>query len=378
MTTPGKKFTYAGSGVDTTIEAQAARILYQASKQTWPNRQGKLGEPSALGDSFSGVRFTSISGLPEGTVEWGNADGLGTKPEIARLAGRYDTVATDLIAMVADDAAIQGAEPAHVKTILKVNTLGQDDSRLHYIADLARGYIAPSAEAGVAVINGELAQHNSAMGPHSDFRFEWDATLTWYGHRSRLIDGSQIVPGDALVALRETGLRCNGLSLVRSILSSVHGEDWSGATLDGERLVDLALTPSRIYSGAVVDMTGGYDLHRAPRAVLHAAAHLTGGGLPEKLVTRLLRKWNLGALIDDPFEVPSLMKHCQQLGNVDDSEAYKTWNMGQGMVLITPDPESVIQVCRDHAIEAKVIGRVTKDPAVIVHSRGLHQSTLTF
>jgi phosphoribosylformylglycinamidine cyclo-ligase len=371
-------FTYAQSGVDTDIEAMAAHIMYGYSKQTWANRAGKLGEPNALADGFSGVRYASISGLPEGTVEWGNADGLGTKPEIARLAGRYDTIATDLIAMVADDAAIQGAEPAHVKTILTVNTLGQDQSRLHYIEDLGRGYVEPAAEAGVAVINGEIAQHNDSDGTHKEFRFGWEATLTWYAHQSRLIDGSKIQAGDYIVGLRETGLRCNGISLVRRIMASVHGPNWSEATLDGERLVDLALAPSRIYTKALVDITGGYDLNRPAKAVLHGAAHITGGGLPEKLVTRLLRKQNLGAIIDSPFEAPSLIKYLQELGNVDDHEAYKTWNMGQGMVLIVPNADDIIEICRSHNMEAKVIGRVTVAPEVTVHSRGLRATKLTF
>lgn len=206
------KLTYSKIGVDTTIEAEAASILYDFSKKTWVNRAGRLGEPRVLVDSFSGARFTRIAQLPPGTIEWGNADGLGTKPEIARLAGRYDTVATDLVAMVADDAAILEAEPAHLKTILKVNTLGQNRARLHYIKELASGYVPACAAAGVAVINGELAQHGDLMGKTDEFRFEWDATLTWYAHESRLLDGSAIVAGDYLIGLREEGLRCNVLS----------------------------------------------------------------------------------------------------------------------------------------------------------------------
>lgn len=373
-----KNLSYADVGVDTDIEAEAARILYKFSKKTWINRAGKLGEPHALADNFSSVRFARIGNLPAGTLEWGNADGVGTKPEIARLANRYDTIATDLVAMVADDAAILGAEPAHLKTILKVNTLGQDKSRLPYIEKLAKGYVSACADAGVAVINGELAQHNDVMGSVEEFRFEWDATLTWYAHESRLLDGSAIQAGDYLIGLREEGLRCNGISLVRAVLTGKHGNEWSEVKLGKQPLADLALRPSRIYAKAIVDMTGGYDLSRQPRALLHGAAHITGGGMPEKLHRRLLSRHNLGAVIDDPFEPSELFTYCQEVGGVSDREAYKAWNMGQGMVLIAPSFEEILKVCAEYDIEAKAIGRVVHRPGMTIHSRGVQRVKLQF
>ncbi len=127
--------------------------------------------------------------------------------------------------MVADDAAILGAEPAHLKTILKINTLGQSKSRLHYIKELA-------------AINDELAQHGDLMGKSDEFCFGRDATLTWYGHESRLLDGSAIVAGDYLVGLREEGLCCNGISPARAVLGAKHGEDWGQVKLGGRHLAE--------------------------------------------------------------------------------------------------------------------------------------------
>lgn len=377
MTSP-KKFTYGDVGVDTIIEAEAARLLFKYAKETWSNRKDKLGDPVQLVDSFSGARFTDIASLSEGTVSYGNADGVGTKPELARVANRYDTIATDLVAMVADDAAILGAEPAHLITVLKVNTLGKDKSRLSYIEDLARGYIPACADAGVAVINGEIAQHNNVMGDMDDFRFEWDATLTWYAHKTRLLDGSRIKNGDYLIGLQEDGLRCNGISLVRKILSTKLGSSWGETKHNSERLADLAIRPSKIYTKAIVDMTGGYDLARSPKAKLSGAVHITGGGIPEKLVYRLLNRLRLGAIIDDPFEPGELLQYCQKLGQVSDEEAYRTWNMGQGMVLISPSPKEVLRVCEVHGIPAKIIGHITSKPEVVIHSKGLHGSVLRF
>jgi len=116
---------------------------------------------------------------------------------------------------VCDDAVIKGAEPILVKSVLSVNTLGQDESRLAYIHELANGYVKAAQEAGVAIINGEIAQHNDRMGRLESFSLDWSGDVTWFGHESRLITGHAIVPGDYLIGLREEGLRANGISLVR-------------------------------------------------------------------------------------------------------------------------------------------------------------------
>jgi phosphoribosylformylglycinamidine cyclo-ligase len=361
--------TYAQVGVDIDIEAKAANILYEAAKQTWPNRQGVLGEVLVPFDDFAGLRYINVAGLPKGTVMYGCSDGVATKAEFAERVNRYDTLAFDLMAMVCDDAVIRGGEPVAVKSVLDVNTLGQDEQRLPFIDQLAKGYVAAAKEAGVAIINGELAQLNDRMGDMDRFRLEWSADLTWFAHKSRLITGYNVKPGDHLIALREEGLRCNGISLIRKILRAEYGDNWHEADFNDKKLIDVALQPSRIYTGAVVDMFGGYDLERPAKTLLHGAAHISGGGIPEKL-GRLLRASGFGAIIEDPFTPCDLMLRCQELGNVTDKEAYRTWNMGQGMILVSPNPEEVIAVAGEHSIEAKVIGTIVKDPGIQLASKG--------
>jgi phosphoribosylformylglycinamidine cyclo-ligase len=363
--------TYAQAGVDVDIEAKAARILYEASKKTWANRQGKLGEVVLPFDDFAGLRYIDISNLPEGTVMYGCSDGVATKAEFAERINRYDTLALDLMAMVCDDAVIRGGEPVLIKSVLDMNTLGQDDSRLPFIEQLAKGYEAAAKEAGVAVINGELAQLNDRIGDMGRFRLEWSADLTWFAHKSRLITGYDVQPGDYLVGLREEGLRCNGISLIRKVLRAQYGEHWQEKPFGKQRLIDVAMRPSRIYTKTIVDMTGGYDLSRPAKVTLHGAAHISGGGIPEKL-GRLLRASGHGALIDDPFIPSDLMLHCQELGNVTDREAYRTWNMGQGMVVVTPDQETAIKIAQEHGVEAKVIGKITKRPGIKLASKGIN------
>ena len=101
-------------------------ILYNAAKQTWTNRKGKLGELIIPFDDFSGVRAIDVSNLPKGTLMNIGFDGVGTKMEIAERINDHTTIAFDLFAMVCDDASIRGAEPVLIGTILDVNTLGKE------------------------------------------------------------------------------------------------------------------------------------------------------------------------------------------------------------------------------------------------------------
>ncbi len=360
-----KPLTYAGLGVDVKIESKAAKILYQASKTTWINRRNLLGDVIVPYDDFAGTRFVRVENLPKGTIMYGGSDGIATKAALAEIVNKYDTLAHDLLAMVCDDAVVRGGEPVLVKSVLDVNTLSNEPRRLKYIKQLASGYEKAAKLANVAVINGEIAQLNDQMGDLNKFKLSWSADVTWFAHESRLLTGRQIKPGDYLVGLQETGVRCNGISLIRKCLELKYGKNLSGAG----PLIKQTLKPSIIYSKAVVEMFGGYNLQQKPKAKLHGVAHITGGGIPEKLA-RALRPSGFGAEISDAFEPSEIFTLCQKLGNVNDEEAYKTWNMGQGMVIITPSPSDVIAIAKAHDMSAKIIGEIIRQPSISIVSRG--------
>ena len=115
-------------------------------------------------------------------------------------------------------------------------------------------------------------------------------------------------------------------------------------------------------------MFGGYD--REPRADVKAVAHITGGGMPEKL-KRMLAPSGLGANIFNAFEPGKAIQIFQKLGNVDDEEAYKTWNMGNGMIIATETPERVIEIANEHKIQAKIVGYTADSPELSIDSRGV-------
>ena len=322
-----------------------------------------------MNDHFRGVRYSEVGELPAGTVTSQFPDGTGSKPEIVRIAENYSTIYIDLAEASGADAACRGYEPVHLVSYLKVNTLGQDEERLAIIRELAEGSVEASARFGISISNGELAQDNT-MGQLGQFRFELFGVMVGYGHESRLVDGSQIKPGEPLVGFYESGFRNNGYSLLRDVWEYYYGPGWGEEFFMGQRLVDHALRPSEVYTPALVDMTGGYDLNRPALATLNGATNISGGGIPEKLGS-LLKSSGCGAIIDNPFPPPEAMALVQTLGMVPDKEAYSTLCMGNGLILATQEPDRVIEIGRKHGLIGRKVGQTTSSGGhIAVRSRG--------
>jgi len=365
-----EKTTYADSGVNIELGNDASKVLYEAAKLTWKNRKGRLGEVVEIFEDFSGLRAINVGGLPQDTYVNLGFDGVGTKVELGERIAKHDTVAYDLFAMVCDDAVVRGAEPVIIGSILDVRSLSENgECYIDFVKQLAIGYINAARDANVVVVNGEVAELGSRVNGYGAFNYNWGAGVVWFARKSRMLTGYEIKEGDKLVGLKEHGFRSNGLSLVRKIMKTTHGEDWHKETYQGKSLAEWALHPSRIYSGTIVDMFGGFD--GDPKAEVHGVAHITGGGVPGKL-GRLLKPSKLGAYIDNPFEPCDLMRYCQEKGGVQDSEAYKTWNMGQGMIIVTPKPDDVMRVASEHGIESRLMGEVSAKPGIRIKNKGLN------
>lgn len=379
MQVPPNRTTYAEAGVNLELGDAASQLLYAAARRTWEQRRHGFGEVIIPHDDFSGIRCIAVGALPADTVMGIGFDGIGTKIEIAERMQTWNTLAFDLFAMVCDDAIVQGAEPVVLGTVLDVRTLGSAaEPYLEQISQLAEGYVAAAAAARVAVINGELAECGARLGGYGPFNLAWNAGVVWFARRSRLLSGAAMRPGDAIVGLEETGCRSNGYTLLRRIVQQRHGEAWHTVRLGESTLGALALQPSRIYTAAVVDMLGG--VAGEPQVDIHAVVHVTGGGIPGKL-GRVLRRVGLGADIHRPFMPGPLLRYVQEHGPVSDYEAYRVWNMGQGLLLVTPQPQEVITMAQQHGIAAQVVGQITTHAGIRLHSRGrfrTEQSVLTY
>lgn len=346
---------YSDAGVDVEKGDEASKMFYAASRKTWSNRI------KAGFDDFTGLRYVRP---PQGkdVVMGENFDGVGTKVEVAQRLRKHDTIAFDLLAMVCDDAVLRGGEPYFTGNVLDVNKVSLDE-----MGQLSEGLVAAAKDANVAVLNGEIAELGEHVGGYGSFKYNWCASCIWFAKKNKMLDGTRVKEGDSIIALKEGGFRSNGLSLARKIMERAYGKEWHEAN---SKLAEAILEPSRIYSRLMVSLSGGVE--GKEKAEVHAAAHITGGGIAGKL-GRALKPSGLGASLNYLFPPCEAMLELQDLGGVEDEEAYRTWNMGNGFMIITPEPDAVLKEAKRLGFEAKLAGKVIKDKTILLESKGFQK-----
>lgn len=350
-----ERLDYKSAGVDISTGDEASQIMFAAARQTWPNRQGKLGEIRATEQHFRTARYFHGSAAVDDVVFGMNADGIGTKIELAERLQTYTTLANDLLAMICDDAAINGGEPLHVTTLLDMSRVD-----LTVIKELAQGLVRAASQAGVAVLNGETAELQGRVGGFGPSPFNWGGTCFWAARLSTLRLFAEAQPGDSVIAVEERGFRSNGFSLVRAIFRRAFGETWT-ATSAAADLVRFALQPSVIYTPLLLSLTGGVS----GKAVdgLRTCVNITGGGLAGRLKF-FCKAHHLGMDVSfKAFGPPDEMREVCALGGIALEEAYNTWNMGTGLVIVSSpaSADRVVAQANDHGLRAAVVGALRPD-----------------
>jgi len=321
---------YRRAGVDLGAAAEAvARIHRVASRATRPEVAEGIG-------GFAG-RFA----IGDGRSLAAATDGVGTKLEIARRAGRLDTVGIDLVAMCADDVVCTGAEPLFFLDYLAVGRV--DPER---VATIVAGVAEGCRLAGCALLGGETAEHPGVMEPDA---FDLAGFCVGVVRDDATLGPANVVEGDVLIGLASSGLHSNGYSLVRRALL-----DDAGYSLDeelppiGRPLVDELLEPTRIYAPLVLELAHG--------GAVHAATHITGGGLVEN-VPRVLPNGLAAAIEDRSWPVPPVFDLVREASGAGVDEMRRTFNLGIGMVLVVPVERADEVLARDDAF---AIGRVVE------------------
>jgi phosphoribosylformylglycinamidine cyclo-ligase len=341
--------TYAQAGVDIEEGDKASKIAYDHAKATFASRKGMIGEPLQDDGGFTGALDMGDFLLVQ------NDDGVGTKMEVAERLGKFDTLGYDLLAMVADDAACVGAE-----TISISNTLDTDKIDPATIDELLKGLGKACIENKVVIPGGELAEVGNSVNGNV-----WNATAVGVLQKDKRITGADLAKGDILIGLASAGFRSNGFSLVRHILKESFGDNWHEAPYEGDpesphqgkSWGEVVLTPSIIYNNLIMALHGRYK--QPAQVTLKGVVHVTGGGIQGNL-DRLIKKTGLKADLNNLPAPHEPMLKLMELGIVSQEEAYKTWNMGVGMILvISPEEqEKTLEICANEGYEAQVIGQL--------------------
>jgi phosphoribosylformylglycinamidine cyclo-ligase len=339
----GESYRDAGVDIDEG-EAAVERIKADVRSTFRPEVIGDIGGFGAL-FSFAGHRFRN-------PVLVSSTDGVGTKALIAQAVGRFDTIGVDLVAMCVDDVVCQGAEPLFFLDYIAVGKLDAE-----HIAQLVSGVAEGCRTAGCALIGGEMAEHPGAMEPGE---FDLVGFTVGVAERDRLITGQRVQPGDVLVGLPSPGLRSNGYSLARRVLLDRAERPLDGPAFEGAHhtLAEELLVPSVIYAPAVLAVLEAIEVK--------AAAHITGGGLPGNLV-RVLPDGCDAVVERASWEPPRIFGEIQRLGQVDDAEMARVFNLGIGMVLAVAEDDvfRTIDVLRMHGHQARAIGRVERGDGAV-------------
>ncbi len=250
-------------------------------------------------------------------------DGVGSKVQLAAQIKRYDTVGIDLVAMSVNDMLVGGAEPLFFLDYLAVHTLEPP-----VIADMVKGIAAGCRLADCALIGGETAEMPDTYAPGD---FDMAGFAVGVVEKDRIITGQRVEPGDVVLGLASSGLHSNGYTLARKICfdRAKLTMDDTVADLGGVRLADVFLEPTRIYVPAVVKLLSQYKVKR----VVHAMAHITGGGLVGNL-PRVLPKTCNAVIQRDSWPVPDVFAFLQAAGPVEPEEMLRVFNMGIGYVLV--------------------------------------------
>ncbi len=270
--------------------------------------------------------FAGLCGLPTGIedpVLVSGTDGVGTKLEVAFATGRHDTVGIDLVAMCVNDIVTTGAEPLF---FLDYYVCGQLNAAL--AASVVAGIAEGCKLAGCALLGGETAEH---PGKHPEGEYDLAGFAVGIASKRALLGPRRVEPGDALIGLASSGIHSNGFSLVRKVLEQANlGYDTRVDELGGV-LGDVLLTPTRIYAATMRALKAELG------STLHAACHITGGGIVENL-PRVLPSGTL-ARLKRAREVPAIFDYLAKLGPIEQAEMDRTFNMGIGMVVVVEEAE---------------------------------------
>jgi len=284
-------------------------------------------------------------------------DGVGSKVQLASKIKKYDTVGIDLVAMSVNDMLVQGAEPLFFLDYLAVNKLEPDT-----VAQLVKGIAKGCKLADCALIGGETAEMPDTYRKDD---FDMAGFAVGIVERKKIITGNNVRTGDIVLGLASTGLHSNGYTLARNICFKNRELKTTDkpAQLEGDSIGDTLLEPTRIYVRPIVKLLSQYKVKR----IVHAMAHITGGGLVGNIPRVLPR--NCDAVIKkSSWQVPKIFTFLQQKGPVDEAEMFRVFNMGIGFVLIVAEDfaDSIAKKLTRYGETVYKIGRITTGTGNVV------------
>lgn len=275
-------------------------------------------------------------------------DGVGTKLLAAIRARKHDTIGIDLVAMVANDVIVLGAEP-----LFLLDYLATGEIQPAVLDSVISGILEGCAQARCELLGGETAE---MAGMYAKGHYDLAAFLVGAVEKKKIVDGRAVRVGDVVVGLESSGLHSNGYTLARAVFDRCKLTPGRRVAALGQTAGEALLEPTRIYVPVVLDLLKRYEIK--------AMANITGGGIEGNL-NRALPP-DCDAEIDtDAWPRPPIFPFLQENGPVEEAEMFRAFNMGIGYTLVAEAAEArkIVRRCNRMGFPAHAIGRIVRGNA---------------
>ena len=331
--------TYKKVGIDISEIKKSQKAIGRLISSTH-----KLQKKAKITHGFG--HYAGIVEIPGGKLLATHTDGVGTKVIIANMMKKFDTIGIDCVAMNVNDIICIGATPISFVDYIAAN---KNDQRI--FKQIVSGLVRGAKKSSMPIVGGETAIMPDLISGKG-FGFDLAGMVVGMLSKKQMILGNKIKPNDVIIGVKSSGLHSNGYSLARKVLSKYSlKQKFKGVGILGNAL----LKPTEIYVKPV--------LEAIEKCSIHGLAHITGGSF-----TKLLRLKQIGFELDNLPKTPALMQLIQDCG-VKSDEMYKTFNMGVGFCIITPENQvrGIQKIITKHKMKSYEIGRISKKKGVFIN-----------
>ena len=328
--------SYEKAGVDITAGYRAVELMKKhISRTITPGAMPSIG-------NFGGLFAPDLAGMSEPILVSGT-DGVGTKPKLAFLSDKHNTVGIDCVAMCVNDIICCGAKPLF---FLDYIALGKNIPEK--VASVVEGVAEGCVQSGCALIGGETAE---MPGFYPADEYDLAGFAVGIVDRSKVFDIETQRPGDVIIALPSSGVHSNGFSLVRKVFNLNSNNAALGTYVEslGKTLGEALLEPTRIYVKPVLEL--------AKEVRIKGCAHITGGGFYEN-IPRCLKNGIAARINKNALRIHPLFDLIASTGDIPERDMFNTFNMGVGMCLIVSreDADRALEILRANGEEAYICG----------------------
>jgi phosphoribosylformylglycinamidine cyclo-ligase len=273
-----------------------------------------------------------------------STDGVGTKTQIGVAMGKYENLGRDIVGHSINDILVQGAKPLFFLDYLAAGKLD-----VSVVEQIVSGMVEECAKAGLVLIGGETAEMPSV---YKEGDYDIAGTIVGVVEKDKVIRGQNVKPGDICIGLPSVSLHTNGYSLARKLVIDVAGLKYTDFVKEVNGVIgDALLIPHKSYYPEIYPILDQVEIK--------AMAHITGGGLidnpPRVLPDGCRIRFKRGS-----WKVLPIFEWLVKTGNISEFEAYRSLNMGVGMVLIVSKDhlDKAITLLKQNGADPSVIGEV--------------------